>query len=117
MIIGVGIDMIKIGKMKDAVQRWGAPFLERVFHPDELRKISPGKMYYQRLAARFAAKEAVIKALRKESPLALKDVCILNRANGAPYCEIGSMPAVDIALSITHIHEYAAACAIAQKKS
>ena len=115
MIVGVGIDMVKIAKMRRAIERWGSAFINRVFNQEELANIAPGKMYYQRLAARFAAKEAVIKATSKKQLLALKDIFILNRANGAPYCEFKVDLKIKIFLSITHLEDYAAACAVAQK--
>ena len=117
MVVGIGIDIIKTAKMKDAIDKWGDNFLERVFNEEETKNILKGKIYHQRLAARFAAKEAVIKAISKESPLALKDILILNKTNGAPYCEFKKDIGVDIFLSITHIEDYAVACAVAQKKS
>lgn len=117
MIVGVGVDMIKIEKMKNAVEKWGGDFIRRVFNAAELENICEGKMYYQRLAARFAAKEAVIKAISKEYPLALKDIVILNKPNGAPFCELKDDLHIKIFLSITHIEEYAVACAVAQKES
>ncbi|MEM7817090.1 MAG: holo-ACP synthase [Candidatus Aenigmatarchaeota archaeon] len=117
MIIGVGIDMVKIEKIKSAIKRFGEDFLKRVFNEKELENISEAnKIYYQRLAARFAAKEAIIKALSKNESLTLKDILILNRQNGAPYCEFKKKLNVEIFLSITHIEDYAVACAIAQKK-
>jgi holo-[acyl-carrier protein] synthase len=115
MIIGIGIDMVKIEKIKNAIERLGKSFLDRVFDQKELKNISQGKMYYQRLAARFAAKEAVIKAISKEKPLALKDILILNKANGAPYCEFKKKLNIQIFLSITHIEDYAVACAVAEQ--
>lgn len=116
MVVGIGIDMVKIEKIKSAIERLGDAFLERVFNKEELKNISKGKMYFQRLAARFAAKEAVIKAIAKEKPLALKDIIVLNRPNGAPYCEFRKSLGVQIFLSITHIEDYAVACAVAEKK-
>ena len=115
MIVGVGIDMIKIEKLESAVDKWGDSFKDRVFNTEELENIAKGKMYYQRLAARFAAKEAVIKAISKEYPLALTDIIILNKENGAPYCKFKKDIGIDIFLSITHIEDYAVACAVAQK--
>jgi len=115
MIVGVGIDIIKIEKIKDSIEKWGKDFIDRVFDQEELVNIYEGKMYYQRLAARFAAKESVIKAISKERPLALKDILILNRENGAPYCKLKKDIDIDIFLSITHIEDYAVACAVAQK--
>ena len=87
MIIGVGIDIIKIEKIKSSIEKLGERFLKRVFNNEELKNIPQTKMYYQRLSARFAAKEAVIKAISKEKPLALTDIFILNKPNGAPYCK------------------------------
>ncbi|MBU0694162.1 MAG: holo-ACP synthase [Candidatus Omnitrophica bacterium] len=109
--------MIKIEKMKKAIQKWKDGFLSRVFNKEEIENIYQGKMYYQRLGARFAAKEAVIKAISKEHPLALTDILILNKENGAPYCTFKKDIDVKIFLSITHIEDYAVACAVAEKKS
>jgi holo-[acyl-carrier protein] synthase len=117
MIAGVGIDIIQIAKIKDSIEKWRDGFLNRVFNPEELKGILKGKMYYQRLAARFAAKEAVIKAISKERPLALTDIIVLNRENGAPYCKFKKEIGFDIFLSITHVEDYAVACAVAQKKA
>ncbi|MCK4519961.1 MAG: holo-ACP synthase, partial [Candidatus Omnitrophica bacterium] len=87
MVLGVGIDIIQIEKIRSSLEKWGDSFLNRVFNAQELENISKGKIYYQRIAARFAAKEAVIKAISKEYPLALTDIFILNKKNGAPYCK------------------------------
>ncbi len=116
MVLGVGIDIVKVDKIKVSLDKWKDSFLERVFNPEELENISKNKLYYQRIAARFAAKEAVIKALSKNKPLALKDIVILNKKNGAPFCKFKNKIDVDIFLSITHIEDYAVACAVAQKK-
>jgi holo-[acyl-carrier protein] synthase len=118
MIVGVGVDMIKIAKMKDSIDKWGQSFVDRVFNKEEVEHIlKESKMYYQRLAARFAAKEAVIKAISKEYPLALKDIIVLNKENGAPFCKFKNDLGIKVFLSISHIEEYAVACAVAQKKN
>lgn len=117
MIIGVGIDIVKIDKLQRAIDRWGQDFLTRIYNQEELTAISQGKMYYQRLAARFAAKEAVFKAVSSQYNPALKDVSIFNHENGAPYCLLRDNKDIEIMLSISHIQDYAVACAVAQKKS
>lgn len=117
MIIGTGIDIVNIEKFRTAVERWQKRFIDKIFNPEELSRISEGRMYYQRLAARFAAKEAVIKAVSRRHRLALKDILILNRENGAPYCRIVKDPGLEILLSISHIEEYAVATAIVQAGS
>ncbi len=116
MIVGIGIDIVEIDKMEKAIFKWGDSFINKIFNCEELKNIYPGKIYYQRLAARFAAKEAVIKSLSKNYPLALKDILIFNKANGAPYCELRKNSDIDIFISMTHIEDYAVATAIAQKK-
>lgn len=117
MMVGVGIDIIKTVKMKQAVEKWGDSFINRVFEQEELENIFKGKMYYQRLAGRFAAKEAVIKAVSKKYPMALKDIIILNKNNGAPFCKFRQDLEIKVLLSITHIEEYAVACAVAEEKN
>jgi holo-[acyl-carrier protein] synthase len=63
MIRGVGIDLVEIGRMERAIERWGQRFLERIFCPEEinlcLKRARPGSCF----ALRFAAKEAFAKAL------------------------------------------------------
>ncbi len=117
MVLGVGVDIVKVEKIKNAVSRWGDDFINRVFNDHELDNISPGRIYYQRLAGRFAAKEAVIKAVSKKYTLSFKNITVLNKSNGAPYCKIDKGSDIDILISLTHIEDYAVACAVAQKKT
>jgi len=49
--------------------------------------------------------------------MALTDMFILNKENGAPYCKFKKDIEIDIFLSITHIEDYAVACAVAQEKA
>lgn len=116
MIIGNGVDIVSVKKIEKAVKRWGDSFLNKVFHPQEINYLDKGRMYYQRLAARFAAKEAVIKSLGKDHSLFLRDVIIERLSSGAPVCSVLGIENVDIVISLTHIEDYAVATAIAQKK-
>ena len=117
MVVGVGIDIVSPAKFEQALKRWDSSFLERVFNPEEINPIQKGKIYYQRLAARFAAKEAVVKALSKSYSLALRDILITNLPNGAPVCSFKKEVDFDIFISISHIEEYAVATAIAQSRN
>ncbi|HYM91966.1 MAG TPA: holo-ACP synthase [bacterium] len=63
MIRGLGIDVIEVDRIRRAVARWGEGFLFRVFTPAELSRGSASPGAAERLAGRFAAKEAVMKAL------------------------------------------------------
>ncbi len=85
MIYGVGVDIIRIKRMEKAVEKWGRAFLERVFTEEELRYCMKEKVSYASLAARFAAKEAFIKALKGKKGLRFKEIETLNDQNGTPY--------------------------------
>lgn len=63
LIIGVGVDVVSISRVKRAIEKCGARFLKRVFTERELEYCFKSGYSYERLAARFAAKEAVFKAL------------------------------------------------------
>jgi holo-[acyl-carrier protein] synthase len=62
-VVGIGVDLVRIPRIRRLMERWQARFLERVFTPEEvayaLRRHDPA----EHLAARFAAKEATLKAL------------------------------------------------------
>ncbi len=63
MIVGLGLDISEIDRIEAAIKRHGAPFLERLFTPAEVAYCESHKGKYERYAARFAAKEAAMKAL------------------------------------------------------
>ncbi len=120
MIKGLGVDIVSPQKIKKVIDKWGKSFLDRVFNHDELKNIAVNKIYYQRIAARFAAKEAVIKALGKSYPLSFRDISISNLPSGAPVCSLSQSKGlfgIEILISITHIEDYAVATAIAQERS
>ncbi|MDC0680392.1 holo-ACP synthase [Sorangium atrum] len=63
MILGIGIDVCGIGRMEDALARWGERFWERVLSEPERRSLAHRVDRATALAGRFAAKEAVVKAM------------------------------------------------------
>lgn len=63
MLIGVGIDTVSLQRFRSAIDRWQGHFTERVFTPAELASIVGRVDRVAALAARFALKEAVLKAL------------------------------------------------------
>ena len=63
MIIGTGIDLVQVARIKNAVERWDDRFLSRIYTPQEISYCREKKRDYLHFAARFAAKEAVAKAL------------------------------------------------------
>jgi holo-[acyl-carrier protein] synthase len=63
LIIGLGVDIAEVSRIKAAIERHGQPFLRRVFTPNEIEYCERFKNKYERYAGRFAAKEAAMKAL------------------------------------------------------
>ena len=116
MIKGSGIDIVEIKRLKQAIERWGDVFLERVFTKKELAYSKNKRFPFQHLAARFAAKEAIFKAFGTNPKLNFKDIEIRNDRYGRPYCLIKNRRR-SIIVSISHTHEYAVASAIIPKKA
>jgi len=117
MIQGTGVDITEVGRLRKAIEKWGASFLNRVFTKEELKNAKTRVNFYPHLAGRFAAKEAVFKALGNMK-LNLNEVQILNDVNGKPYCQILNGKTrditkdIDILISISHVKNYAVANAI-----
>ena len=63
MIVGLGLDIAEIDRIEAAIRRHGAPLIERLFTPGEVSYCESRKNRYERYAARFAVKEAAMKAL------------------------------------------------------
>jgi holo-[acyl-carrier protein] synthase len=63
VIVGLGLDIAEIDRIAAAITRHGTPFIERLFTPGEVSYCESHKNRYERYAARFAVKEAAMKAL------------------------------------------------------
>jgi holo-[acyl-carrier protein] synthase len=63
MILGIGMDLVKVSRIEKALGRWGERFQNKVFTPGEIRYCLGKKKPSSSFAARFAAKEAFVKAL------------------------------------------------------
>jgi len=117
MLIGTGVDITEVKRLREAVEKWGSAFLNRVFTKEELENAKTRGSLYQHLAGRFAAKEAVFKAMG-DAELSWKDVEILNGPEGKPCCKIlnGRGKKIDVHISISHVKNYAVANAIITQK-
>ena len=82
----IGIDIVEIKRLEKTSKKWGKPFLKKVYTARELAYSMKKRFPYQHLAARFAAKEAIFKALGEVEKdfVGWKNVEILNDANGKP---------------------------------
>jgi len=113
MILGTGIDIIEIERIRKAIDRWGEGFLKHIFNDEEIAYAQGRKFPTQHYAARFAAKEAVYKAFGDNITLSWKDMTILNDKNGKPYCKLKDKTFKNkILISISHTKNYAIANAL-----
>lgn len=113
MIYGSGIDIIEVERIEKAVKRWGKDFLEHVFTEEEITYSHKRHFPNQHLAARFAAKEAVLKAFGDNAHITWKDIQIFNDKNGKPICVYKDKKFKrKILISISHTKNYAVASAL-----
>lgn len=86
MKIYQGIDIVNVKRIQKIIERQGTSFLKRVFSPSERRYCESKRMKFEHYAARFAAKEAVIKALNdfRNLKLDLSEIQIKREATGRP---------------------------------
>ncbi|HHY87207.1 MAG TPA: holo-ACP synthase [Verrucomicrobia bacterium] len=122
MILGIGIDLIEVRRIEASYERFGERFLNRVLLPSEiaycLAHRSPGPF----LAARFAGKEAMSKALGTGigAQLGWHDIEILRKPSGEPYVVLHGKGAAllkernarAVLISLSHTQEHATAVAI-----
>ncbi len=90
MVYGIGIDIIEIDRIRESVENFGDKFLNKVFTQTELDYSLNKPNKYQHLAARFAAKEAIAKALsfKGDRGFRWKDIEIYNELNGMPSAKL-----------------------------
>ncbi len=86
MIVGMGADIAEIDRVEEAITRFGAAFIERVFTESEARYCERHKSKSERYAARFAAKEAAMKALGTgwKRGVRWRDIEVRNEPSGKP---------------------------------
>jgi holo-[acyl-carrier protein] synthase len=114
MITGSGIDIIEIDRIQKAVERWGDVFLNFVFTPTEIENAKKFKFPYRHYAGRFAAKEAIFKAMGNPD-LSWHDVTIINDPDGKPVCHFNIKNVKqNLLISISHSRDYAVASAIVE---
>src|SRR5512142_2435004 len=94
MYTAAGIDLVPVARIAALVRGGGQRFLQRWFTAREIRYCLAKAEPSRHLAARFAAKEAVVKALPSwEGPLAWRFIEIVNEADGAPVVRLSGAPA------------------------
>ncbi|NGX47142.1 MAG: Holo-[acyl-carrier-protein] synthase [Chlamydiae bacterium] len=124
MILGLGNDIIEISRVKSAYEEHKQNFLNRLFTEKEQEYCKAQKDPFPRFAGRFAAKEAIVKALGCGfgSEVAWKDIEIIGDENGKPEVHLSSelkrrFDEPTILVTISHCKEYASAVAILLKNA
>jgi len=113
----IGVDLVDVSRMRQAILRWGGGFLQRVFTPREIAFCESRPAKYECYAARFAAKEAVVKALGTgfRRGVFCTQVEIVDNEHSPPHVELHGKARdlagqAEILLSLSH--ERAAAVAV-----
>jgi holo-[acyl-carrier protein] synthase len=119
MIVGLGVDIAEVARLKTAIERRGQSFLRRIFTPAEIAYCERFKNKFERYAGRFAAKEAAMKALGTgwRGGVRWVDLEVVREASGRPTMAISGqarkiaerLGVNRIVLSITHTEAQALA--------
>ena len=122
MILGLGIDIIEVARIKASHEKFGDRFLSRILHPNEIRYCMSYKAPAPFLAVRFAAKEAISKAFGTGigAELGWHDMEVGRKESGEPYVILheGGQKLLKargggrVLISLSHTQVYAAAVAI-----
>jgi holo-[acyl-carrier protein] synthase len=119
MIVGTGIDIAEVGRIRETIKRHGERFLKRVFTEGEIQYCESKANRVERYAARFAAKEAGMKAIGTgwNHGVRWRDIEVARKPGGRPTLVLHGKAAefaaklgtTNIALSLTHTAEQAMA--------
>ncbi|MGA2617041.1 MAG: holo-ACP synthase [Thermoguttaceae bacterium] len=125
-ILGIGTDIIECLRIARLIERHGELFINRVYTPEEIRYCQNRKQATQHFAGRFAAKEAVLKALGAgwRRGIAWRDIEVGSQDGGRPVVAIQGgveeaarqLGVTRFLVSISHCHTHATACALALGK-
>lgn len=115
MIVGTGVDLAEVPRIRAAIERYGKHFIERIYTPAEIAYVERKANRYERFAARFAAKEAGMKAIGTgwRKGVRWQDFEVVNLPSGKPtllFHGVAARIAAElgvrsVALSLTHTAE------------
>jgi len=122
-IVAHGIDLVDCPRIEQMIQRHGERFIKRVFTAAEQAYAQANKNDVEKLAGRFAAKEAILKLMGTgwRGRIAWTDIEIINNAAGQPEVTLGGevrkiadkLGIKQVSVSITHTANFAIASAVA----
>lgn len=121
MQVKVGTDIIEVNRIEQAIKKHGDKFLTKIFTPDEIKYCNKNAdTKYQHFAVRFAAKEAVFKAISDilNNVLVWTDIEVVNNANGKPVIKFHNVDKEKLELingidiSLSHVKDIAVATVV-----
>jgi holo-[acyl-carrier protein] synthase len=124
MVKGIGVDIIEIDRIRRSIERLGDRFLDKVYTPREISYCNGKAHRFQHYAARFAAKEALSKALSTgwAGEFRWKDVEVMNEPSGQPrfslhgtLCE--RLEGASIMVSLSHSDSHVVAVVLIQEST
>ncbi|MFN7936841.1 MAG: holo-[acyl-carrier-protein] synthase [Bryobacteraceae bacterium] len=107
MILGTGIDLAEVGRIREAVERYGERFVQRIYTPVEIAYVERKANKFERFAARFAAKEAGMKAIGTgwRKGVRWQDFEVVNLPGGRPTLRLHGVAAeVAAGMGVKRIH-------------
>src|SRR5271165_1578793 len=112
MIVGTGVDLAEVSRIRASIERFGAKFVQRIYTPAEIAYVERKANRFERYAARFAAKEAGMKAIGTgwRRGVTWQDFEVVNLPTGKPTLQLhgvaaqiaGKLGVRNVSLSITH---------------
>ncbi len=104
-ILGIGVDVVDVQRMKDVLEKKGKVFLDKVFSDMEVTYCKTRKKPHIHFCARFAAKEAVAKAMRTgwSGAFHWRDIEVVNDQSGAPHILLSRDVAKALEQCIVHL--------------
>lgn len=126
MVAGIGVDLVSIKRIEQAYRRRPRRFCRRIFTSAELSLLMARRSLFQAMAARFAGKEAVFKAIGcGPGPVSWQEVEIIAPGGKQPRVRLSGKAALlaagkgitGIVLSLTHEPPFAGAVAVAYKRN
>ncbi|MBM4162749.1 MAG: holo-[acyl-carrier-protein] synthase [Ignavibacteria bacterium] len=121
-IQGIGVDVVDVKRMKMALDAWGPPLIKKMFTDTEVAYCNSAKKPHEHFAARFAAKEAVSKAMETgwSGKFRWRDVEVVNEPSGAPKIILhdfvaGQLSQCRVHLSLSHTENTVVAFVIIEK--
>ena len=114
----IGTDIVKVERIKKLFDDNGNKFLNKIYTKNEIQYCNSNSEPHIHLSGKYAAKEAVKKALLSKNiieTISLKKIEILNNENKSPYVKIDNLNDININITISHESQYAVAFALIEK--